>query len=97
MVVGISHVPMITAPYGLLDMFPKHHQGYASTIPLFIPILGINFCILYGLIYITPKDPENLIEYIGNIEFLNGLIAVVALISCSLTIFCLYKLEDQVH
>lgn len=51
--VAIAHVPIITAPYGLLGLFQPSKRGYASSIPLFVPILGINFCILYGMSYIA--------------------------------------------
>jgi len=51
--VAISHVPVITAPYGLLGLFEPSKRGYASSIPLFIPTLGINFSILYGMAYIA--------------------------------------------
>lgn len=47
--VAIGHVPIITAPYGLLDLFSDEQKGYAATIPLFVPTLGINFCFLYGM------------------------------------------------
>lgn len=52
-IIGISHIPIITAPYGLLKLFPDHQKGYAASIPLFLPTLGINFCILFGMIYIA--------------------------------------------
>jgi hypothetical protein len=52
-IVAISHIPMLTAPYGLLKLFPSDQQGYASSIPLFVPTLGTNFCILYSLAYIV--------------------------------------------
>ena len=52
-IVAISHVPIITAPYGLLKLFPPEKRGYAASIPLFVPSLGINFCILYGMTYIA--------------------------------------------
>lgn len=51
--VAIGHIPIITAPYGLLDLFPDHQKGYAASIPLFVPTLGINFCILYGMQHIA--------------------------------------------
>jgi hypothetical protein len=55
-VIAIAHIPIITAPYGLLKLFPDHQKGYAASIPLFLPVLGINFCILYGMTYITSGD-----------------------------------------
>jgi hypothetical protein len=51
--VAIAHIPIITAPYGLLKLFPERHRSYAASIPLFLPALGINFCILYGMAYIA--------------------------------------------
>ena len=60
-IVAVAHIPIITAPYGLLKLFPNHQKGYAASIPLFLPVLGINFCILYGMTYIaddgTSKRP----------------------------------------
>lgn len=52
-VIAIAHIPVITAPYGLLKLFPDHQKGYAASIPLFLPVLGINFCIIYGMSYIA--------------------------------------------
>lgn len=52
-IVAMAHIPIITAPYGLLRLFPEWQRGYASSVPLFLPGLGINFCILYGITYIT--------------------------------------------
>lgn len=51
--VAIGHIPIITAPYGLLDLFPDKQKGYAASIPLFVPTLGINFSILYSMAYIV--------------------------------------------
>ncbi len=55
-VVAIAHIPIITAPYGLLKLFPDHQKAYAASIPLFLPVLGINFCILYGMAFIATDD-----------------------------------------
>jgi hypothetical protein len=52
-IVAIAHIPIISAPYGLLKLFPDNQKGYAASIPLFLPVLGMNFCILYDMIYIT--------------------------------------------
>ena len=52
-IVAVAHIPIITAPYGLLKLFPDWQKGYAASIPLFLPVLGINFCILYGMEYIA--------------------------------------------
>lgn len=51
--VAIGHIPILTAAYGLLDLLPSSHQGYAALVPLFVPVLGINFSILYGMEYIA--------------------------------------------
>jgi hypothetical protein len=59
-VIAIAHIPIITAPYGLLKLFPDHQKGYAASIPLFLPVLGINFCILYGLTYVTSDSTNKL-------------------------------------
>ena len=50
-IVAVAHIPIITAPYGLLKLFPDWQKGYAASIPLFLPVLGINFCILYGIYF----------------------------------------------
>lgn len=52
-VVAVAHIPIIAAPYGLLKLFPDWQKGYAASIPLFLPVLGINFCIIYGIAYIV--------------------------------------------
>ena len=54
--VGISHIPIISAPYGMLKMFPERHRGYASSIPLFVPGLGINIAILYAMFFISSQE-----------------------------------------
>lgn len=51
--VAVAHVPIITAPYGLLELFTEAEQPYASSIPLFVPVLGVSFSILYGMEYIA--------------------------------------------
>ena len=93
LMVGIAHVPIITAPYGLLSLFPERHQSYASSIPLFVPILGINVCILYGIFNVTTLA-EGDRSYFLKIDNLNAIIALVALISVFFTIFCLVQLKD---
>lgn len=58
--VAIAHVPIITAPYGLLKLFAPEKRGYAASIPLFVPALGINFCILYGMTYIASGNDKTI-------------------------------------
>ena len=53
-VVGVAHVPIITAPYGLLKLFKPQQQGYAAAIPLFLPVLGINYVIYHCMHFIIP-------------------------------------------
>ena len=55
-VVAVGHIPIITAPYGLLSLFPENQKQYASVIPLFVPNIGMNFCIFYGMHYISSED-----------------------------------------
>lgn len=57
--IAVAHIPIITAPYGLLKLFPEGQRGYAASIPLFLPVLGINFCILYGMTYIASEDQSD--------------------------------------
>jgi len=61
-IIAIAHIPIITAPFGLLKLFPEHQRGYATSIPLFLPVLGINFCIIYGFAFIT-SDASNPIPF----------------------------------
>lgn len=98
-VIAIAHIPIITAPYGLLKLFPDNQKGYASSIPLFLPVLGINFCILYGMTYITSNDRAvlTLTEVHNKINELNLIIAVVGVVSMLLTLFLLYKLKDRIN
>ena len=58
--VAIAHVPIITAPYGLLKLFAPEKRGYAASIPLFVPALGINFCILYGMTFIASGTDQTI-------------------------------------
>jgi hypothetical protein len=97
--IAVAHIPIITAPYGLLKLFPDHHKGYAASIPLFLPVLGINFCILYGMAYITKGEGEALpVDQVNaKINDLNFIIAAVGLVSSILTIFLLYKLKDRIN
>ena len=82
-IVAVAHIPIITAPYGLLKLFPDWQKGYAASIPLFLPVLGINFCILYGLWYIADQAKNVAAAEINN---LNGIIALVGVVACSVTI-----------
>lgn len=98
-VVAIAHIPIITAPYGLLKLFPNSQKGYAASIPLFLPVLGINFCILYGMTYITSGDGRNLpTEQIHQkINDLNFIIAAVGCVSAASTLILLYKLKERIN
>eukprot|EP00178_Gracilaria_changii_P008535 TRINITY_DN25868_c0_g1_i1.p1 TRINITY_DN25868_c0_g1~~TRINITY_DN25868_c0_g1_i1.p1 ORF type:complete len:106 (-),score=3.74 TRINITY_DN25868_c0_g1_i1:20-298(-) len=87
--VGIAHVPIITAPYGLLKLFKPHHQGYAAAIPLFLPALGINYVIFHGINFIIPHtygaDPY--------VRGLNLFIAIFAALATVLTLTFMMKLK----
>jgi hypothetical protein len=91
--VGIAHVPIITAPYGLLGMFEPSKRGYASSIPLFVPSLGINFCILYGMNYVVDSPRMDQEHQVPNINWLNFLIALMGAISAFLTILFMSLLQ----
>lgn len=54
-VIAIAHIPIISAPYGLLKLFPERLRGYAVSIPLFLPVLGMNFSIFFDMLFITNK------------------------------------------
>ena len=62
-VLAIAHISVISAPYGLLKLFPEWQRGYASSIPLFLPFVGINLSILYDLVYIAQEGNSSLTEY----------------------------------
>jgi hypothetical protein len=98
-IIAIAHIPIITAPYGLLKLFPANQKGYAASIPLFLPVLGINFCILYGMTYISDGEggPLSLFEVHNKISDLNYIIAALGVVSSALTLFLLYKLKDQIN
>lgn len=95
--VGIAHVPIITAPYGLLALFPPEKRGYASSIPLFVPVLGINFCILYGMNYVVGDSTTNdKTQRDANIEWLNFFIAVVGSIGAACTIIFMNAMSREI-
>lgn len=86
--VGIAHVPIITAPYGLMKLFPVSQQGYAAAVPLFLPVLGINYVIYHGMTTIIPSsDP------FPSINMLSISIAVTATLATGLTLFFMNKLK----
>jgi hypothetical protein len=93
-IVAIAHIPIITAPYGLLELFHPSQRGYASSIPLFMPLLGINFSILYGMINIA-NEPDGTVRF--HIKRLNGIIAVVSILGCCSTLFLLSLLKQEVR
>lgn len=95
-IIAIAHIPIITAPFGLLKLFPENQQGYATSIPLFLPVLGINFCIMYSFAYISSGDPNfklPIADVHREINNLNLIIAVVGVISTVLTLVLLFKLK----
>lgn len=97
-VIAIAHIPIITAPYGLLKLFPDHQKGYAASIPLFLPALGINFCIIYGLSFITNDGINKLstVQVHNEINNLNFIIACVGIVSTVLTLLLLFKLKSKI-
>lgn len=97
-IVAISHVPIITAPYGLLKLFPPEKRGYAASIPLFIPSLGINFCIFYGMDLIASSNEKTILPevYYHYINQLHLIIAIVGAISMLSTLVLLSKLSEDI-
>ena len=94
-IVAIAHVPIITAPYGLLKLFEPNKRGYAASIPLFVPALGINFSILYGMSFVasgTEKGTSAEDQHFY-IDWLNYIIAVMGTFSMLLTLLLLRKLK----
>lgn len=97
-IVAISHVPIITAPYGLLKLFPPEKRGYAASIPLFVPSLGINFCIFYGMDLIASSNEKAVLpqDYYGYINTLHLIIAIVGTVSMISTLVLLSKLSEDI-
>ena len=98
-IVAVAHIPIITAPYGLLKLFPDWQKGYAASIPLFLPVLGINFCILYGMENIADdgSGSQTKEDTHSEIGYLNGIIAVVGVISCSVTIILTLLMKKKIE
>lgn len=97
--VAVAHIPIITAPYGLLKLFPDWQKGYAASVPMFLPVLAINFCILYGMAYISTGQEGQVLtlaETHNNIEHLNGIIAIFGVVSSTLTILLFLKFKDVI-
>ena len=97
-IVAVSHIPIITAPYGLLKLFPDWQKGYAASIPLFMPVLGINFCILYGMAYIADDGTHSLstAEIHAEISGLNKIIAVVGIVSSVATVILTLLMKNKI-
>lgn len=98
-IVAIAHIPIITAPYGLLKLFPDDQKAYAASIPLFLPVLGINFCILYGMAFIATDNNQNisLATIHEQISKLNGIIAIVGVISMVFTVLLMLRLRKRIE
>ena len=98
-VVAISHIPIITAPYGLLKLFPDWQKGYAASIPLFLPVLGINFCILYGMAYIADDGTHSMTtaQVHAEINGLNKIIAIVGIFATSATVILTLLLKNKIE
>lgn len=94
-VLAIAHISVISAPYGLLKLFPEWQRGYASSIPLFLPFVGINLSILYDLVYIAQEGNSTITEYevYQRIHTLDGIIALIAVVSCTLTVILMMVLR----
>jgi hypothetical protein len=93
--VGISHIPIISAPYGLLKMFPERHRGYASSIPLFVPGLGINMAILYAMFFIS-VDGYTQQQKFQEITRFSYYITYIGLFSTITTCILIFLLEEEI-
>lgn len=92
--VAVGHIPIITAPYGLLDLFSEEEKGYAASIPLFVPTLGINFSIIYGMSFIASSgETVDMVDKITQINNLNFIIAVMGFVSCTLAVIFMLILK----
>ena len=97
-IVAVAHIPIITAPYGLLKLFPDYQRAYAASIPLFLPVLGINFCILYGMAFIAGSGTTKSIQTTHDeISKLNAIIAVVGVVSAVFTITLMLRLRRKIE
>ena len=97
-VVAVAHIPIITAPYGLLKLFPDWQKGYAASVPLFLPVLGINFCILYGMAYIADDGSHSRSreEVHNEINGLNGIIGLCGIGSTILTVILTLVMKKKI-
>lgn len=97
-IVAVSHIPIITAPYGLLKLFPDWQKGYAASIPLFLPVLGINFCILYGMAYIADDgtNSRTVKEIHAEINGLNKIIAIFGIVASIATVLLTLLLKSKI-
>ena len=98
-IVAVAHIPIITAPYGLLKLFPDWQKGYAASIPLFLPVTGISFCILYGIAFIADDKTHtvSLEEKHYQISRLNYIIAIVGVISTAATVILVLLLSKKIE
>lgn len=95
LLVAIAHVPIIAAPYGLLGLFEPAQRGYAASIPLFVPTLGINFSILYGMAYVASEIKYDVKR--DNINRLNLIIGVTGIVSAVVTGLCMLLLKKPIQ
>jgi hypothetical protein len=98
-IVAVAHIPIITAPYNLLKLFPDWQKGYAASVPLFLPVLGINFCILYGMAFIADDGSHSMStqQVHEEINGLSGIIAMSGVISTVLTVLLTLKLREKIE
>ena len=94
LLVSLSHIPIIAAPYGLLKLFKPEHRGYAASFPLFVPTIGINFSIFYTMTWINEVQGEE--AQFRMIERLSWIITMVGVVSMMVTVLLVYMLEDVI-
>jgi hypothetical protein len=51
--VAIGHVVIVTAPYGLMQLFDPMKRGYAMAFAIFLPFIGYNITTMYGFGHIS--------------------------------------------
>ena len=98
-VVAIAHIMTISAPYGLLKLFPSQQKGCAASIPIFLPYLGMNFSILYGMAYIANGSSQtpSIQQIHSQIDSLNLIIAIFGTITASVTVALVLFMRESIE
>lgn len=95
---AICFVPIAAAPFGLVLLFSPEEQGYAVTVPLFIPAIGLK--VLFQYFNSENTDPsipdDDLTIRTDKLEGMTLIIAVVGTISAVSALILMQKIEFDV-